>query len=224
MGRMGENAPADRANDREYWDRNAKNYDLSMVLFGQPIPHMIFFAADAVRGAKRVLEVASGTGQATSAIAWAVEELIATDYAPKMVAATTARLRAEGIKNARCQQADIYALPFAPATFDAVVAANVLHLVPDLDVALSALIRVLKPGGRLIAPTFCHAQTALSRVASRLLAFTGFPGRRHFTVAGLRAALEAKGIIIKRTRTLPGIIPIGYIEGVPAFGHPEVNA
>jgi len=129
MGAMRENAKAEPANDREYWNRNAKNYERSMALLGKPIPHIAFFMADA---------------------------------------------------------------------------------------ALSALIHVLKPGGRVIVPTFCHAQTLLSHVASRLLSFTG--------LAGLRAALEAKGISIKRTRMLPGIIPIGYIEGVPTFGHLEVSA
>jgi ubiquinone/menaquinone biosynthesis C-methylase UbiE len=42
------------------------------------------------------------------------------------------------------------ALRFDDGTFDAVVAANVLHLVPDLPGALAALRRVLKPGGRII--------------------------------------------------------------------------
>ena len=67
------------------------------------------------------------------------------------------------------------------------MAANVLHIVPNLDAALSSLTRVLKPDGIFIAPTFCHDETRLSWLVSRLLALTGFPGHRRFTVASLRA-------------------------------------
>ena len=197
---------------RAYWDRHAKNYDRSMVLLGGPIPRMVQLAADAVRGAPLVLEVAAGTGLVTTAIARTAREVIATDYAGAMVATLEARVRAQGFANVRCEQADLYALRFEPASFDAVVAANVLHLVPDLPGALAALRRVLKPGGRLVAPTYCHDETVLSWVISRTLAVTGFPGHRRFTAQRLRASLESVGLGITRAETLPGVIPIGYVE------------
>ena len=99
-------------------------------------------------------------------------------------------------------------------SFDAVVAANVLHLVPDLPGALASLRRVVKPGGRLIVPTFCHDETALSWVVSRALAVTGFPGHRRFTAATLRREVETGGVRTTRMEVLPGLIPIGYVEGV----------
>lgn len=199
--------------DRDYWDRHAKNYDRSMVLFGGPIPRMAALAADAVRGCGRVLEVAAGTGLVTTSLARSAQEVIATDYAAAMVAALESRVKAEGLTNVRCEQANVYELRFEPQSFDAVVAANVLHLVPDLESALGALVRVLKPGGPLVVPTYCHAETMTSRALSRLLAVTGFPGQRRFTVQRLRAAVEAAGVRVTRVETLRGAIPIGYVEG-----------
>lgn len=203
--------PAEK--DRAYWNLHAKNYDRSMVLIGRPIPRMVELAAEAVRGASRVLEVAAGTGLVTPALAQQARDVIATDYASAMVTALETRIRDAGIANVRCEQADLYALRFEPGSFDAVVATNVLHLVPDLDGALTALRGMLKPGGRLIVPTYCHDETSLSWVFARLLAITGFPAHRRFTVRSLRDSLERAGMNITRAETLPGLLPIGYVEG-----------
>ena len=80
--------------------------------------------------------------------------------------------------------------------------------------ALAALRSVLKSDGRLVVPTFCHDESAVSRVVSRALALTKFPGHRRFTTRSLHAALEGAGVRITRSATLPGVIPIGYVEGV----------
>jgi ubiquinone/menaquinone biosynthesis C-methylase UbiE len=199
--------------DRKYWDKHAKNYDRSMALLGRPLPRMVELAGEATRGLGRVLEVAAGTGLVTSALAAAAKEVVATDYSAAMVAALERRVQDGSMTNVRCGQADVYALQFDDGAFDAVVAANVLHLVPDLPGALAALRRVMKSGGTVVVPTFCHDETAISWVVSRALAVTGFPGYRRFTVKSLRQEVEAAGVRVTRTETLPGLIPIGYVEG-----------
>lgn len=98
--------------------------------------------------------------------------------------------------------------------FDAVVAANVLHLVPDLPGAIRALRSVTKSDGSLVAPTFCHDETRVSWLVSRLLAVSGFPGHRRFTIQSLRNTLEASGLVVIRAELFPGIIPIGFVEGL----------
>ncbi|MDX2089787.1 MAG: class I SAM-dependent methyltransferase [Kofleriaceae bacterium] len=202
--------------DRSYWDKHAKNYDRSMSLLGRPIPRMVELAGEATRGLGRVLEAAAGTGLVTPALAAGAGEVIATDYSAAMVAALEQRVRDAGVANVRCEQADLYALRFDNGSFDAVVAANVLHLVPDLPGALAALRRVVKPGGLVVVPTFCHDETALSWLVSRALAVTGFPGHRRFTARSIRQAVEAAGVRVTRAETLPGLIPIGYVEGTLA--------
>lgn len=201
-------------NDRDYWDRHASNYDRSMLFFGGPVPRMVELTAGAVRGAARVLEVAAGTGLVTPALARSATEVVATDYSAAMVAKLEARAREHGLANVRCEQADMYSLQFEPGSFDAVVAANVLHLVPDLAGALHALRKVLRPGGRLVAPTYCHDETAVAWLFSRALAITGFPGHRRFTTQSLHESLKSAGLEIMRAETLRGVIPIAYVEGV----------
>lgn len=184
-----------------------------MALLGRPIQRMVELCGEAVTGADRVLEAAAGTGLVTPTLSRAARAVVATDYAAAMVSKLEEQVRAQGLVNVVCEQADLYTLRFESESFDAVVAANVLHLVSDLPGALAALRRVLRPGGRLVVPTFCHDETALSWVTSRVLAVTGFPGHRRFTLSTLRSAMETAGLSTTRTELLPGLIPIGYIEG-----------
>ncbi|MFO0582503.1 MAG: class I SAM-dependent methyltransferase [Anaeromyxobacter sp.] len=199
---------------RGYWERNAARYDRSMVLLGGPMPRTLQLVAEAVRGAGEVLEVAAGTGLVTEVIARCAAQVTATDYATAMVEQLQRRLVAERLTNVTCRVADLYALDLAPGSFDAVVAANVLHLVPDLEAALAALARVLRPGGLLVAPTYAHDETLRARVASRVLgALAGFPGRRRFTRATLAAAIEQAGFSVERLEVVPGLFPIVFAAG-----------
>lgn len=196
-----------------YWNRHALNYDRSMALLGKPLPRMLELVAEAVRGKERVLEVAAGTGIVTAILAHAAREVVATDYAGAMVERLQQRIHNEALQNVSAEQADLYALRFEAHTFDVVVAANVLHLVPDLPKALASLRRVVRPGGLLVLPTFCHDETKVSWLLSRILAATGFPGERRFTAASLTVALEAAGIRLERQETIPGPIPVKYVHG-----------
>ncbi len=47
-------------------------------------------------------------------------------------------------------QADVFALPFAPASFDVIYSIGVLHHTPDCEAAVKALDKYLKPGGLLV--------------------------------------------------------------------------
>lgn len=199
---------------RFYWERHARAYGYSLAFLGKPLPRVIALACDAVNGAGEILEVGAGTGAFTTEIAPRVKRLVATDYSQAMVDLLRARVAKAGLENVECSRADIYALPFEPARFDVIVAGNVLHLVPDLPAALAALRRAVRPGGTLVAPTFCHDETGASRMISRLVALTGFPARRRFTSRSLREALERAGVRVGRQETVPGPIPISHIEGV----------
>lgn len=95
----------------------------------------------------RVLEVGCGWGELAEWIARETRaEVVATDLSPRMV-----ELARERGVDARI--ADVQDLPFADGEFDVAVAAWMLYHVPDLDLAVAELARVLRPGGRLVAVT-----------------------------------------------------------------------
>lgn len=205
-----------RATDagQAYWSRLAPSYDRSMLLLGRPMPRTIELTEAELKGTGDVLEVAAGTGLLTLPVARVARRVVATDYSDGMIGVLRQRVQAAGLTNVECAQRDVYALGFPPASFDAVLCANVLHLLPDLPGALAALKAVLRPGGKLVAPTFCHAETWGSRAFSRLMALTGFPGERRLSTRTLREALESAGFQVTRQDTLPGLIPMGFVAGV----------
>jgi ubiquinone/menaquinone biosynthesis C-methylase UbiE len=124
-------------------------YDRHMgpVLFE---PYAKDIAARVPATAKRVLELAAGTGRVTRHLAAALPpdgELVATDLYEAMLAIAQAN-----VTDARVtwKPADMLALPLPDGSFDAVVCQFGLMFVPDKLRALREMKRVLVPGGTLL--------------------------------------------------------------------------
>jgi SAM-dependent methyltransferase len=109
----------------------------------------------ALSDATDVLELGCGEGGFWVANAERIPrpvELTLTDFSPGMLAATEARLRPL-LPEARFAIVDAQAIPFADASFDAVIANHMLYHIPDLHRALREVRRVLRPDGRFYAAT-----------------------------------------------------------------------
>jgi SAM-dependent methyltransferase len=95
----------------------------------------------------RILEVATGTGVVTRALATLASQqvsIVATDLNQAMLDEAAAVGTARPV---RWQQADAMALPFSDGEFDAVVCQFGVMFFPDKSKAFSEARRVLKPGG-----------------------------------------------------------------------------
>lgn len=202
---------------KAFWERTAGRYDLSMWLFGGPLDAMLPLVSEEVDGLDRVLELAAGTGLVSAAIAPVVGELVATDYAEAMVVKLQERIDASGWTNVQSRVLDVYDMD-GDGAYDAIVAANVLHLLPDLDGAIDAMVAALRPGGRLILPTYCHDQTAVAQLTSRVMGLVGFPGERRLTLDRLASRLTDRGLTVRRKELLSGLLPMGFVsvESSPA--------
>lgn len=104
-------------------------------------------AAAALPAGRRVLDVATGTGDLALDLARAgARQVVGADFAAAMLAAAKRKVGA-GIP---LVLADAQRLPFGDATFDAVTNAFLLRNLSDLDLGLREMRRVLRPGGRLV--------------------------------------------------------------------------
>ena len=104
------------------------------------------------RSGMRVLDLASGTGDPAVSLARLVGpegKVTATDLSTGMIEVARANASKAGVHNIDFRQADMQALPFADASFDAVTSKIGIMYAVDLPKAVSEFRRVLNPGGRM---------------------------------------------------------------------------
>jgi ubiquinone/menaquinone biosynthesis C-methylase UbiE len=207
----------EHAAPREAWDAIAEGYDRYVA------PQEVELANEALRLAglepgEVFLDVAAGTGGLSLPAARLGARVIATDWSPVMIERFEARIREENLSNAEGRVMDCHALDFPDASFDVTGSQFGVMLVPDQPRALGEMVRVTRPGGRVLVIAYGSPEefgvlqvfiAALKAVAPE---FAGLPDdppplefqvadpeilRRRMTDAGLR------NVSVERTAERP---------------------
>ena len=113
----------------------------------QIVGEMLCEAVD-LRSGQRVLDVAAGNGNATLAAARRFADVVSTDYVGALLERGRERAAAERLP-VTFQEADAENLPFADASFDAVLSTFGVMFTPDQERAARELTRVCRPGGKI---------------------------------------------------------------------------
>ena len=122
-----------------------------------------------------ILDVGTGPGEPALSLAGLVGaggKIIGIDPVAEMVAAARRAAQRVGIGNVQFEVASGENLPFADNTFDAAISRFGIMFVPSPIDALREMLRVLKPGKKLVLAVWHHAERnpfhyALSRVMDR---------------------------------------------------------
>ena len=124
--------------------------------------------------AGQVIDVGAGTGASFDHYPSSVARVIAVEPEPRLRRLATAAARAAPVP-VEVIDGVASALPLGDASFDAVVVCGVLCTVPDQDVALAEIRRVLRPGGRMCFLEHVRADSARLSRTQRVLDATVWP-------------------------------------------------
>ena len=154
------------------------------------------------RRIEALLDIGTGTGRLLEVLAPRTRRALGVDASRDMLALARARLSERGLaESCTVRQADMYRLPLADRSFDAITLQMVLHYAEDPAAALAEAARVLRPGGvLLVADLAAHTQASiLGRFAHR------WPG---FDDAAMAGWLGEAGCAIAATQEIPGRLAV----------------
>lgn len=157
---------------RELFATVADRYDLitAVLSYGQDARWKAKLASLAnVTPGQRALDLAAGTGDIAFAIAARGAKTIGLDITHRMLQLAHLRRgsggQAQSPRRVEFITGDMTSLPFRSASFDLVTTGYGLRNVPDLNVAIDEIARVLRPGGRLLSLDFNRPENAIVRSA-----------------------------------------------------------
>jgi ubiquinone/menaquinone biosynthesis C-methylase UbiE len=170
------------------------------------------------RGDERALDSGTGTGALAFALAPLVREVVGVDLVPELL--ELAQRHAGEFPNVSFVEGDAASLPFEGGSFDLACSLRTLHHIARPELAVAELVRVTRPGGRVlvidqIAPVDPLAAVELNRFErARDPTHT-----RALADVDLRGLFEANGLVIRRTtfetepRDLESYLDLAGCEG-----------
>ena len=175
-----------------FWNKISPVYDLFENVYNRKVYKGTGIkVAEFIDKNDSVLECACGTGAITEEIAKKCRQVLATDFAEGMLKRASKKCRKYG--NVSFRQEDITDIKSADSSFDKAVAGNVIHLLPEPEKALNELLRVVRPGGKVIIPTYINMARDSSGFAVKFIEKLGAEFKRQFDIDSYKKFFEDKG-------------------------------
>ena len=175
-----------------FWNKISPVYDLFENVYNRKVYKGTGIkVSEFIDETDSVLECACGTGAITEEIAKKAQKVLATDFAEGMLKRASKKCRKNS--NVSFRQEDITDIKSADSSFDKAVAGNVIHLLPEPEKALNELLRVVKPGGKVIIPTYINMLKKPSGIAVSVINKMGADFKRQFELDSYKEFFEEKG-------------------------------
>ncbi len=182
---------------REEFDRQADTMPEASIFNDSDILDRIMSAARST-GKSRALDLGCGPGIITEALAVNAGEVAALDLSPEMIRRAHRRCEKAGRKNVRFAVGKAEKLPFHNASFDVIVTRLTLHHFPDPDAALSEMVRVLQPDGRIVIADIVSSQVPEESELHNALEILRDPSHvRMIPYTELKHLIRSAGLVMK---------------------------
>ena len=192
----------------DFWDRFAGVYDLAESINGSVYTEMCDITRRLVPAGAKVLDCGAGTGELSLAASDNADSVLCTDLSKNMLKQAQRKARALGADNIEFAARNIFDLQEPDDTYDVVISGNVLHLLTNPQGAVKEMYRVLKPGGRLLLPTFTNKNS--TRLLIGIYKKLGFDPAANYSPSEYKKMLGDCGLGRVRTKLIKGLVPCCY--------------
>lgn len=193
----------------DFWDKIAGVYDLSESVNGGVYKEITEITRRLTPKGAKALDCGAGTGELSLAAADKAESVLCTDMSKNMLEQAQRKARALGADNIEFAARNIFDLQDDDSTYDIVIAGNVLHLLKNPQGAVAEMYRVLKPGGKLLLPTFTSKRSG-GNTLIKLYKKLGFEPESSYLPSEYKKMLEDCSLGKVRTKLIKGLVPCCY--------------
>ncbi len=193
--------------DAAFWDKKAPQYAKDPISDMEGYTATLNRMKEILQPHHRVLEMGCGTGSTALELAPGVDRYIGTDISAGMIEIAQSKQGLETPSHLRFAVHDADDIPAAP--HDVILALNLLHLLPNLDVVLDRIYEALPSGGVFVAKTGLLRDGAwfLPWIIPVMRLFGKAPFVRSMTEADFLASLKDAGFEIEESLVQQGIAP-----------------
>ena len=196
--------------DAAFWDRIAPRYAKRPVSDPGAYEETLTRVRSYLKPTDTVLELGCGTGTTALKLCDGTGDYTASDISPGMIG--IAKDRAGDTPGVEFMVGGIDRAAYDGRTFDAVLAFNLLHLVPDLDAALATIRGLLPEDGLFISKTpAVGAKWYFRPVVGALRLIGKAPYVRFLKVEEVDRRIEAAGFKIVETGLYPPSTPSRFV-------------
>jgi SAM-dependent methyltransferase len=196
-----------------FWDRVAQRYAKMEMRNPDAYETTLALVKARLRAQDCVLELGCGTGATALRLAPCVAEYIASDYSSAMITIAREAQSSAAMENLTLVVAGLGDSSMPEGPYDAILAFNLLHLLPDRTAAFRKIFDLTRPGGYLISKTPCLG--GLFRVFQPVLAILRLFGKApdfHFiTPAALERDIRNAGFEVIERGDYPSGPPRRFI-------------
>lgn len=143
----------------KFWNRLASSYDKqALSTYKKAYLDTISKSQKYLNKNDVALDIGCGSGITTIELSKSVKEIYAVDTAGEMLDIAAEKAKKADIKNIHFEVSDIFDERWKKASFDVIMAFNILCYIKDMDSFLSRVCELLKPDGMFLSATDCWGE------------------------------------------------------------------